>query len=578
MSSPVQQVKDRLNIVDVISHYVKLEKAGANFKGKCPFHNEKTGSFFVSPSRQTYHCFGCNEGGDIFSFIEAMDGVSFKEALSILANRAGVKLENQSFSKTDKGNESSVLDAIEEAVKFYQKNLQHDNQAQVYLQERGVNQGSFDTFRLGLAPSEWRSLYDHLSVLGFSKKNQLEAGLIIEATTKDGRPVIYDRFRSRIMFPIFDLHGRPIAFSGRIFGPEAVEKTSAKYINSPQTSLFDKSRVLYAYNLAKDTIRQTGQAVLVEGQMDVVLSHQIGISNAIAVSGTALTYDHVVILKRLAKCLIMAFDADEAGIKAMKRALEIIFEAGLEVKVASMPEGLDPADMAKDTPEGLKKIIKEPVDVVEYYLDLLVKKYKDKRSLSKAISEEIYPIVAKINRLTDKAHYVKNISDVTTLAEEIIWQDLYDSTTREVISNRGQTSQKLNKTVLESKVTTNKTLAHLLGLWWQSNGEQNLTENEVFKKIAQIIGSDNLTREIEKLQADKNKILLEVDLMYTDSGRLDEYIKELAEGFVNEYLKNELAVQVKNLKTAEKLQDHKEMDKSLKKCQDISGLLNNLHF
>ena len=305
MSSPVDQIKDRLNIVDVISQYVKLEKAGVNFKGRCPFHNEKTGSFFVSPERQNYHCFGCNQGGDVFSFIEAIDGVSFKEALNILAEKAGVKLNQQDFSKTGKDNKDDVLNVVEAAVNFYQKNLQLNTQAKDYLQGRGVNQSSFDVFRLGFARDEWRALYDHLTTLGFSKKNQLEAGLVIEATAKDGRQVVYDRFRSRIMFPLFDLHGRPIAFSGRIFGAHASEGVSAKYINSPQTSLFDKSKVLYAYNFAKDAIRQTSQVILVEGQMDVVLAHQVGIKNTIAVSGTALTYDHVAILKRLANCLVM---------------------------------------------------------------------------------------------------------------------------------------------------------------------------------------------------------------------------------------------------------------------------------
>ena len=577
MSSPVDQIKDRLNIVDVISQYVKLEKAGVNFKGRCPFHNEKTGSFFVSPERQNYHCFGCNQGGDVFSFIEAIDGVSFKEALNILAEKAGVKLNQQDFSKTGKDNKDDVLNVVEAAVNFYQKNLQLNTQAKDYLQGRGVNQSSFDVFRLGFARDEWRALYDHLTTLGFSKKNQLEAGLVIEATAKDGRQVVYDRFRSRIMFPLFDLHGRPIAFSGRIFGAHASEGVSAKYINSPQTSLFDKSKVLYAYNFAKDAIRQTSQVILVEGQMDVVLAHQVGIKNTIAVSGTALTYDHVAILKRLANCLVMAFDADEAGVKAMKRALEIIFEAGLEVKVASIPTGLDPADMAKDNPETLKQIIAKPVDVVEYYLDLLVKKYPDKRTLSKAISEEIYPIVNKINRLTDKAHYVKNISDVTTLAEEIIWQDLYESTTTQEVSKGGAHLPQVTNTVSENN-KTNKTLAHLLGLWWKTYGEKDFTEDEVFQKIAQVLGEENLVLAIEKLQADKNKILLEVDLMYTDNNRFDEYIKELATGFINEYLKNKLSLYTKKLKEVEKTENYDLIDKYLKKCQNISRLLNNLHF
>lgn len=577
MSSPVEQIKDKLNIVDVISAYVKLEKAGVNFKGRCPFHNEKTGSFFVSPSRQTYHCFGCNKGGDMFSFIEDIDGVEFKDALKILADRAGVKLEAK-FKDNGVKDETDVLfKVLAEAVSFYINQLSKNKLALDYLYNRGLTKETISDFSLGFAPNDWRQLHEHLNSVGYDIKIQKLAGLVIETVGKNGRPVIYDRFRSRIMFPIFNQHGKPVGFSGRIFGNETeVQKDVAKYINSPQTPLYDKSSVLYAYHTAKEFIRKNGTAVLVEGQMDVLLLHQIGIKNAIAVSGTALTGGHLVILKRLADHVIMAFDADEAGIKAMRRALEIAFEADMPVKVVPLPTGLDPADLAKDAPDQLIGLMNKPVDVVVYFLNVLAKKYTDKKELSKIVSEEIYPLLARINRLTDKAHYVKNIADTTNLSEDIIWQDLnkfiYDG------PQANQDYKKINKNETSVISRQDKILAHLVGLLWLSGLDDNLADHDVYKKLLTFIDANFLNEAVEKIISHKEKILLEVELIYSEVKNRENNIKGLAHDFSQEYLRNELLLATRSLKEAEMSQDFTMMDKYLKKCQDVSQLLNQLNF
>ncbi len=578
MSSPVEQIKDKLSIVDVISAYVKLEKAGVNFKGRCPFHNEKTGSFFVSPGRQTYHCFGCNKGGDIFSFVEDIDGVEFKEALKILADRAGIKLENKFKDNKVKDEVDILFRVLEEAVKFYTNELSKNKLALVYLRDRGLVQETISEFSLGFAPNDWRQLHEHLNNVGYDVKIQKLAGLVIETVGKNGRPVIYDRFRSRIMFPIFNQHGKSIGFSGRIFGddPEG-QKEVAKYINSPQTPLYDKSSVLYAYHIAKEFIRKNGTAILVEGQMDVLLLHQIGIKNAIAVSGTALTGGHLVILKRLAEHLVMAFDADEAGIKAMRRALEVAFEADIPVKVVPLPANLDPADLAKDNPDQLKDLMSKPVDVVVYFLNVLAKKYTDKKELSKIVAEEIYPLLARINRLTDKAHYVKNIADTTNLSEEIIWEDLNNFIYKGAPNNN---DYKIANNKNEYKLISrqDKILTHLIGLLWLSGSSDDLDNHDVYKKLSTIIDINFLKESLEKRQINKDKILIEVELMYSEEKNRENNIRDLAHDFSQEYLRNELSIATRSLKESEMSQDFVAMDKYLKKCQDVSQLLNQLNF
>ena len=312
MKDNVSKIKDRLDVVDVISGYLKLQKAGMNFKARCPFHNEKTPSFVVSPERQVWHCFGCSKGGDIFSFIQDIEGVEFPEALRVLAAKAGIELD--SFNPAIKDDKARLYEVCETATKFFEKQF-HSNIGKLaleYLKNRGVVDSTIQEFRLGFAPNDWNALGTFLKNCGYSENEIVEAGLAIKRNDGSG---VYDRFRSRITFPIFDLNGQVVGFTGRIFAESsealAKEEGQAKYINTPQTRIYDKGRILYGLNKAKMDIKQTDRCVLVEGNMDALMSYQAGVKNVVASSGTALTLNHLTLLHRYTTNLDFCFDTDK---------------------------------------------------------------------------------------------------------------------------------------------------------------------------------------------------------------------------------------------------------------------------
>ena len=311
MSTPVEQIKERLGIADVVGSYMKLERVGSSLKGKCPFHNEKTPSFFVSPARGSYYCFGCQAKGDIFTFVQEFEGLDFIGALRVLAVRAGVTLTK--IDPKVRSEYARLYLCLEKATRFYEETLISNTEASEYITSRGLKQETIKDWRLGFAPSDWRQLFDYLLKEGFKTEEMEKVGLIKVAHQTDtgGHAVsapkkYYDTFRGRIMFPIRDSAGRVIAFSGRIL-PRLDDGKTGKYINSPETILFSKSEVLYGFDRAKLVIRQKDAAILVEGQMDLLMAHQAGFENTVASSGTALTEQQLVRLKRLSENLLLSF-------------------------------------------------------------------------------------------------------------------------------------------------------------------------------------------------------------------------------------------------------------------------------
>jgi DNA primase len=418
MSSNVEQIKERLNIVDVISSYIKVEKAGINFKAKCPFHNEKTPSFFISPTRQSFYCFGCGEKGDVFSFVEKFEGIDFKDALKNLANRAGIKLEK--FKNEDGGQKDEkerLFEIMEVSAKFYERNLKEQRSALEYLKSRGLEESSVSKWRIGFALAEWRSLYELLLQKGFSKEEMFSAGLIKKVPNENK---YYDTFRDRVMFPICDTAGRVIAFSGRAMKED---DRTPKYLNSPETKLFYKSEVLYGLNVAKNFIRKLDYAVLVEGQMDLLMSHQSGILNTVASSGTALTGFHLRKIQKLSNRVVIAYDSDSAGEKASDRAAELALSLGMETKIASLPEGEDPASVAKENPEKWKKALRESEHFIDFILSRTIKKNQS-RNLTKEIIKNVLPMVSLLKSEIEKSQFVKKIALKMKVGEEAVWGDL----------------------------------------------------------------------------------------------------------------------------------------------------------
>lgn len=401
MSDAVEQIKEKLTIVDVVTPYVELHRAGKNYKGKSPFTSEKTPSFYVSPDRGLYYCFSSSQGGDMFNFIQAMEGVDFKGALKILADKAGVELVAEDPQK--RSERDSIFAALQAAAQFYATQLPKQPEAQHYVSDRGCSDRTIQKWQLGYAPGPphggWRELRSHLNSKGITDDILLKAGLI---KLPQGGKEPFDVFRDRIMFPMCDPSGRVVAFSGRLLTKES---EAPKYVNTPETELYKKSELLFGYDKAKEGIRKLDFSLIVEGQFDVVLAHQAGYTNTVAVSGTALTMHHVQLLERLSGRVLLALDADRAGVAAVKRAAELMLARGLDVKVAELPQGEDPADIITDDMERFKRVIGSATHVIEFLLHVLRREAGDERAFKLRVREEVVPFLVLIDNRIDREHF-----------------------------------------------------------------------------------------------------------------------------------------------------------------------------
>ena len=414
----VAEIKERLNIQDIVAPYVKLRRAGKSLVGLCPFHKEKTGSFHVSAERGTWHCFGCGEGGDGFSFIERVEGVDFKGALKLLAEKAGVTIEQYgSGEREDKSKKERMREAMSRASEWYANNIK-GSPGEAYAKKRSLTEDTIRAWRLGYAPEEWRALLEALTAEGFSTTELLAAGLIKEA---DGKPgTYYDRFRNRLMFPIHDVAGRVVGFTGRALAADDL----AKYLNSPETDLYHKSEILFGMDAAKDAIRTRGFAMLVEGQMDVLHAHQAGFQNAIALSGTALTERHLGLLKRFSENLMLILDADLAGFKATARSAALALQQGLRVKAARLPEGKDPADLISEDAKDFAARIKNAKPIVEHFLAELAEKERDSHRLLRAAEHIVLPLIAAIPSPMEREHFMQSAGRTLGLSTEAVRESL----------------------------------------------------------------------------------------------------------------------------------------------------------
>jgi DNA primase len=412
----VQQIKERLTIVDVVSSYVELAPAGKHMKAKCPFHNEKTPSFTISPDRGMYYCYGCQAGGDIFTFIQEIEGVDFKGALQMLADKAGVELKKEDPKKrTERDKQYDILEA---ATKYFQEYLTKKSQATTYLTKRGVTVETIAKWRIGYAPGPpdhgWRELKNALEAESFTIPQLLKAGLVKSA---DAGKEPYDLFRDRIMFPIFDPSGKVVAYSGRIV---TEDPKAPKYVNSPETELFNKSEILYGYDKAKQGIRSMNFSLIVEGQFDVVMAHQAGYHNTVAVSGTALTAHHVMLLQRLSNKVVLALDGDRAGIAAVKKAADLMLARGMDVKVAHMADGEDPADMIQKDVTTFKHAIGKSKHVIEFLLEILESENLEERTFKLRGREEVIPYIQKIPDKIDQEHFVSLVAKRLKTTEDAV--------------------------------------------------------------------------------------------------------------------------------------------------------------
>jgi DNA primase len=411
--SVIDEVKQRIDILEVVSQYVKLTKSGRTFRGLCPFHSEKHPSFFVYPERQSWHCFGaCNTGGDVFSFVMKKEGIDFGEVLRLLAQRAGIALPSR-LEPSAKRDEQERLYQINEVAAQYFHNLLLNSpageKARSYVASRGLSPETITSFQLGFSPNSWEALKQHLLERGYTESELLPAGLVVE--TEAGGT--HDRFRNRLMFPISDVKGRITGFGAR-----ALDDSLPKYLNSPQTQIFDKSSSLYGINLATAAIRQQNMVVIVEGYMDVITAHQNGFNNVVASMGTAVTEKQVSAVKRLTKNMALALDADAAGEEAMLRAVGHENTLDAEVKVIILPKGKDPDDVIKKDTKTWQKLLEKALPVVDYTFNMVTSKFDLTTAKDKSLTvDKLLPIIAEIKDPVRQAHYLQKLARLVNVAE-----------------------------------------------------------------------------------------------------------------------------------------------------------------
>lgn len=422
----IDEVKSRLNIIEIVGVRVHLKKIGRNFKGLCPFHNEKTPSFIVSPDRQTWHCFGCGKGGSAIDFVMEYEHMDFVEALETLAEKVGVTLERRHPDSPEAHFKQQIYEVNHLASEFYQYLLTKHTlgtNAREYLKERGMSEKSIVTFGMGYSPNSWDGLLKFLTKKGYGEEIIERAGLIVES-----RKRYYDRFRGRVMFTLRDHRKNVVGFSGRLIDSSKslpAGRQDAKYINTPETPVYIKGNVLFGLDVTKEAIQKANEAIIMEGEFDVISSFQEGISNVVAIKGSALTQGHVNLLRRFTERIVFALDSDVAGDAASRRGIEIADKVGLDMKVALIPEGKDPDDAARNSPILLKKAIKEAMPIYDYFIKSALSRFDTSTAFGKKkITDEILPILAKIENSIVQGHYMKQLATNLGIGETILWDGM----------------------------------------------------------------------------------------------------------------------------------------------------------
>jgi len=555
----ITQIKERIDIVDIISSYLTLKKAGSNLKANCPFHGEKTPSFMVSPERQTFKCFGCGEGGDVFTFIEKMEGLDFYNAMKLLADKAGVQLKqsvqyNQKEFKSDR--KTRVYEVNDWAKKLFHKILiDHPKaeKARQYLKTRGMSDKSIEEFEIGYAPNSWDLLIKFLKNKGFTSEEIFQAGVTIKSNKGD----YYDRFRGRIMFPINNIMGATIAFTSRIIEDDPKQ---AKYINSSESPIYTKGKTIYGLDKAKVEIKSTGVAVFVEGNMDVITCHQAGFKNVIATSGTALTEDQIKIISRYTPQIAFCFDTDKAGEAAMKKAIKLALKNDINSKIVAIPAPYkDPDEAIKADSKNWQKAVESSKPSLEYWIDLLVRKtpelsVEDRKNIAK----EILPVIKSAFSDIEKEYYIKYLSKKISVTEKALVSSLEKTKVDQDLSQSGEkkADPQDTKYSMEEK---------LLGMIWYDNAIYQKNKGQIKDKIIfspkyddliKLFGHDGFHR--EELKDDQMAMFLDQLVLKI----LEEY------GDDKESLVNEANFLISRMKSDQREGIREEFANKIKEAED----------
>lgn len=566
MSTPVEQIKERLGIADVVGSYLKLDRAGSSLKGKCPFHNEKTPSFFVSPARGSYYCFGCQAKGDIFTFVQEFEGLDFIGALRVLAQRAGVTLTK--IDPKVRSEYARLYLCLEKATRFYEQKLQDISEARTYLDGRGLLPETIKAWRIGFAPNDWRQLFDHLQKEGFTPDEMGKVGLI--KRSEQDRSRFYDAFRGRVMFPIRDSASRVIAFSARIL-PSLDDGKAGKYINSPETILFNKSQTLYGFDRAKLIIRQKDATILVEGQMDLLMAHQAGFENAVASSGTALTEEQLVRLKRLSENLLISFDSDSAGVRASERAIRLALALGMNVKVIAIEKGKDPAELIQKDPSTWEKAVSGAKHVIDFLLDGILHSAKEGRERALAIEKTLLPLLRALSSSVEQSHFIKVIAEKSGLREDALWESFKKLTP----AVKEKEVPELRKAGAPSHANTLE--RRIFGIFLLAEAKKNaVLLSRIETGLLRIFEQDLLHRKLEHYRALQDVLLLEAEALYGEgapsTSEEQELLRHLEEGHLTALLSEKMDALVVSEREGKK----EEAQKLLTECKELTQKLSVL--
>ncbi|MDP3741344.1 MAG: DNA primase [bacterium] len=560
---PSEEIKEKINLADLVGEYVSLKKAGTNYRGLCPFHSEKTASFMVSPAKQIWHCFGCGLGGDVFEFIKQIEAVEFPEALRILAQRAGVVLRAPTVTHQKEQDQKKVLYEINDlAARFYAQILARSSvaaTAREYLRQRGLKPETIAAWQLGYSPDDFHTFENFIIKKGFQKKEAHAAGLLVQK--EDGN--FFDRFHGRVMFPLFDAHGRVVGFTGRLI----VESQGAgKYINSPETLIYNKSQLIYGLHLAKNEIRLKDQAVVVEGQVDVITPHQAGFKNVVASSGTALTTFQLETLKRFTKNIAFAFDVDEAGLQATRRGVELALHAGFNVKIIKISKTVakDPDELVRKDPTLWTAAVVNAQNFLDFYFESIFAKMSEELTSQdkKQAVAEILPLLSLLPESIDRAHYVQKLANKIGVDERLV-MDLLNTY---LAKKNPSTIKSSGSVVLRAKITRQEVLERrILGLLLKfspdlQNEWKNFEAEDFSTPILKDIFTELTARGGEKALDQRYKsdtelliFAIENELSFLEDWKLEDLKKSFFGEFKLEVLKRKLRELASRIKIAEQI-------------------------
>lgn len=574
----LDEILSRVDIVEVISSHIPLKKIGKSFKALCPFHNEKTASFIVSQEKQIYHCFGCGSGGNVFNFLIQYERLTFQEAVEVLARKAQVTLPRQENSK--EASLTANLHKINElALEFYHSLLLKSNeahQAREYLKKRNISQETIAKFKIGFAPSSWAALLDFLRAKNIPLALIEKCGLIIPRQNSG----YYDRFRNRLVFPIFDLKSRVVAFSARV-----LDNTLPKYINSPDTPVFSKGKLLYGLNLAKEHIRENDYLLIVEGNFDFISLYQAGILNTVATLGTALTLDHARLIKRYTENVKVLFDGDKAGELATLRAFDIFIEEGLNLEIVSLEKGLDPDSyIVKFGVDRLKGFLERSEAFFDYKLKLLNSRFDINSTTGKVeVAKGMLPSIKKINNEVLKAEYLKKLSEHLKIGEQALF-DEFIKIKPDAYFNRDALKPEAQSQVLSAEMMLLKLMlkeSDLLYRLRENIGPYEFNDPRIADIVSEIFnlinsGQDvNISKLMNQFQSVEHVNILsqasladDIDFSTRNNISLDKIFNDCLRKIKDERVKSRRKVIQEQIKVAQQKNDQEELRKLMTEFKD----------